>query len=54
MVATSAPQSFKEEVASTEREYWQAAMEREIYSLIEKKVFDLVLLLKGTKAIRCR
>lgn len=54
MLASRDPDSFKEAVASLNKEEWMKAMQTEINSLIEKRVFDLVPLPKGKKAIGCR
>lgn len=51
MVATSDPQSFKEAVASADQAERIKAMTLEMESLIDKKVFELVPLPKGKRAI---
>lgn len=54
LLATRDPQSFKEAVASQHKDKWLTAMQKEIDSLIEKHMFDLVPLPKNKKAIGCR
>lgn len=54
MVATSDPDSFKQAVASSDREEWIKAMTIEMESLVDKNVFELCPLPKGRKAIGCR
>lgn len=51
MVATRDPQSFKEAISSADQSEWVKAMTLEMGSLINKKVFDLVPLPKGKRAI---
>lgn len=48
------PQSFKEAVADGKQVKWMKAMQEEIASLTDQRVFDLVPLPKGKKAIGCR
>lgn len=47
-------QSFKQAMKSDENEDWMEAMIKEIDSLIDKDVFELVPLPKGKRAIGCR
>lgn len=54
MVTAQDPESFKEAVRSHNRDDWLAAMKSEINLLISKRVFDLVPLPKGKRAIGCR
>ena len=54
MVATSDPQSFKEAVRGQDKDAWMKAMNSEMESLIQNRVFDLVPLPSGKKAIGCR
>lgn len=54
MMEAKDPDSFKQAAASLESDAWMKAMEKEMASLVEKKVFDLVPLPKGKKAIGCR
>lgn len=48
------PQTFKDAMTSVDRDAWMTAMKKEMESLIEKDVFDLVPLPKRKKAIGCR
>lgn len=54
MIPAQDPESFKEAVKSHNRDEWLEAMKSEINSLISKRVFNLVPLPKGKRAIGCR
>lgn len=53
-LASTDPQSFKQAMNSAENEDWMEAMVKEMGSLIDKYVFELVPLRKGTRAIGCQ
>lgn len=48
------PQSYKEAMSSESKHEWVKAMVKEMESLIDKDVFELVPLPKGKRAIGCR
>lgn len=51
---TQDPQSYKEAVSNVDRVKWLEAMNKEMQSLRDKDVFELVPLPKGKRAIGCR
>lgn len=54
MVASTDPKTFREATRGHDRESWLAAMNSEMESLLLNKVFDLVPLPIGKRAIGCR
>lgn len=50
---TSDPSSFKEAMSRSNRDGWMEAMVKEMVSLMEKDVYNLVPLPKGKRAIGC-
>lgn len=54
MLATSHPQTFNEATSGMDRDSWMESMTKEILSLVEKDVFDLVPLPKCKCAIGCK
>lgn len=50
----SDPSSFKEAMSRSDCDAWMEAMVKEMASLIEKDVYELVPLPKGKRAIGCR
>lgn len=53
-LAAKDPQSYREAMESGERDKWVESMVKEMESLIDKDVFELVPLPKGKRAIGCR
>lgn len=54
MLASPDPKTFREATGGLDKEAWLTAMNSEMESLLLNKVFDLVPLPKGKKAIGCR
>lgn len=54
MVATTDPATFLEATRGVDKEAWLSVMNSEMESLLLNKVFDLVLLPKGKRAIGCK
>lgn len=54
MMAVTDPVTFKQATGGRDKEGWLAAMNAEMESLLLNKVFDLVPLPPGKKAIGCQ